>query len=124
MTLLEYLRAELAPLMRRRDKVALRAVRDAIGAIENAEISYLATPAVVGGQSEFVAKAVRFGDAERVVRQLDDPEMMTIARDQVEFRLEEAVRLRTAGRVDQALTLKAEALALSDRLDAYPSTGT
>lgn len=124
MTLLEYLRADLAPLMKRRDKVALRAVRDAIGAIENAEISYLTVSAAVGEQSEFVAKAVRFGDAERVVRHLDDPEMMTIARDQVGFRLEESARLRAAGRVDQALTLKAEALALADRLDAYPATGS
>jgi hypothetical protein len=62
-----------------------------------------------------------FGRAERVVHELDDPTMLAIARSQVELRLEEAARLRTAGRVDQALTLKAEALALADRLDEYPS---
>ena len=120
MTLLSYLRADLTPLMKRRDKVALRAVRDAIGAIENAAISYLGTPATAGPPSEFVAGAVRFGQAERVVRDLDDPAMLAIARGQVKSRLEEAARLRAAGRVDQALTLKAEALALADRLDAYP----
>lgn len=121
MLLLDYLRSDLVPLMKRRDKVALRAVRDAIGAIENAGVSYLATPALVGAPSDFVAGGVRFGCAERVVRELSDPEMMAIARGQVDDRLAESARFREVGRIDQALTLKAEALALADRLDAYPS---
>lgn len=120
MTLLTYLREDLATLMKRRNKVALRALRDAISAIENAETSYLATPAKVGAASEFVAGAVRFGMAERVVRELTDAEMLDLAREQVTRRLEEAARHRDRGNVDQALTLKAEALALADRLDAYP----
>ena len=120
MTLLTYLRHDLAPLMKRREKVALRAVRDAIGAIENAQVTYLTTPATVAATSEFVAGAVRFGCAERVRRELSDAEMMVLARAEVTRRLDESAHYREAGRVDAALTLKAEALALTDRLDAYP----
>lgn len=120
MTLLTYLRADLPRLMKRREKVALRAVRDVIGAIENAETSYLTTPAVVGAASEFVAGAVAFGHSERVVRDLSEAEMMALARDQVDKRLESAAQYREAGDVDRALMLKAEALALADRLDSYP----
>ena len=119
MTLLTYLRADLAKLMKRRDKVALNAVRDAISAIENAETSYVSTPATVGAPNEFVAGTVRFGHAERVVTELTAQQMMALAREQVELRLTEAANYRAAGRVDQALTLKAEALGLADRLDAF-----
>lgn len=120
MTLLTYLRHDLAPLMKRREKVALRAVRDAIAAIENAEVTYLTTPATVATVSEFVAGAVRFGQAERVRRDLSDAEMMALARAEVTRRLEDSAVLRDSGGVDAALMLKAEALALTDRLDAYP----
>lgn len=119
MDLMTYLREDLVRLMKRREKVGLRAVRDAISAIQNAETSYLTTPAKVGAATEFVAGALTFGQAERVVRDLSAEEMMTLARGQVERRLEEAVTYREHGRVDQALMLKAEALVLSDRLDAF-----
>jgi uncharacterized protein YqeY len=120
MDLLTYLREDLVRLMKRREKVGLRAVRDAISAIQNAETSYLTTPAKIGAASEFVAGAVTFGQAERVVRELSDAEMMALARAQVTRRLEDAVDYRQHGQVDRALMLKAEALALGDRLDAYP----
>lgn len=119
MTLLDHLRAELAPLMKRRDKVALRAVRDAIGAIENAEVQFVAPQATPETMNRFVAKAVPFGRQDQVVRQFTDAEMMGIARAAVDTRLVEAARLRASDRVDEALTMKAEALALADRLDAY-----
>ena len=105
--------------MKRRERVGLRSVRDAISAIQNAETSYIAKPAKVGAPSEFVAGAVTFGQAERVVRELSDDEMMTLAHGQVDRRLEDAATLRQHGQVDRALMLKAEALALQDRLDAY-----
>lgn len=120
MNLITYLREDLVRLMKRREKVALRAVRDAIGAIQNAETSYVAVPATVGPVSEFVAGAVQFGRAERIVRELTDAEMMDLARAQVSQRLEDAVKHRELGDIDGALMLKAEALALADRLDAYP----
>lgn len=120
MDLLTYLREDLVRLMRRREKVALRAVRDAISAIQNAETSYVTTPATVAPPSEFVAGGVRFGQAERVVRDLTDEQMMDLARGEVTRRTEDAVRYRELGDVDRALMLKAEALALADRLDAYP----
>lgn len=119
MNLLDHLRAELAPLMKRRETVALRAVRDAIAAVENAETSYLTAPAMVGAASEFVAGALEFGHAERIVRDLSDDEMLEIANQQVSRRLDGAARFRALGDVDAALTLKAEALALTDRLEAY-----
>ena len=124
MNLLTFLRADLAPLMKRRDKLALNAVRGAISAIENAEVTYLASPATVAAPSDFVAGAVRFGNAERVVRELPDAEMIELATAEVARRLAEADRLRTHERVDAALTLKAEALALQDRLDAYAAEAT
>ncbi|HEY3339207.1 MAG TPA: hypothetical protein VGK18_11930 [Propionicimonas sp.] len=119
MDLMTYLRNDLVRLMKRREKVGLRAVRDAIGAIQNAGTSYVLAPATVGAPTEFVAGAVCFGNSERIVRQLDAEEMMRLARGQVERRLEDAGILRQHGQVDRALMLKAEALALSDRLDAY-----
>lgn len=119
MDLMTYLREDVVRLMKRREKVGLRAVRDAISAIQNAETSYLTTPATVGAPSEFVGGAVAFGQAERVVRELSAEEMMGLARGQVERRLEDAALLRQHGQVDRALMLKAEALVLSDRLDAY-----
>ena len=122
MTLLSYLRADLTRLMKRRDRVALNAVRSAIGAIENAEVTYVTEPATVGAASDFIAGAVRFGCAERIVRELSDAEMIALATAEVTRRLDEADRLRGHGRVDAALTLKAEALALQDRLDSYPAT--
>ena len=119
MDLMTYLREYLVRLMKRREKVGLRAVRDAISAIQNAETSYLVSPAKVGSLSEFVAGAVTFGQAERVVRQLTGDEMMSLARGQVAIRLEDAATFREHGQVDRALMLKAEALVLSDRLDAF-----
>jgi len=119
MDLMTYLRDDLVRLMKRREKVGLRAVRDAISAIQNAETSYLTTPATVGAPSEFVGGAVAFGRAERVVRDLGADEMMALARGQVERRLQESVTYREHGQVDRALMLKAEALVLADRLDAF-----
>lgn len=119
MDLLTYLREDLVRLMKRREQVALRSVRDAISAIQNAETSYVTTPATIAPASEFVAGGVAFGHAERIVRELGDVEMMALARAEVSHRIEEAGRYRELGDVDRALMLKAEALALADRLDAF-----
>ena len=120
MTLLDYLREDLVRLMKRREKVGLRAVRDAISAIQNAETSYVTTPATSGlASSDFVAGGVAFGHAERVVQELTDAQMMELARAEVSRRPEEAARYRALGDIDRALMLKAEALSLADHLDAY-----
>jgi uncharacterized protein YqeY len=120
MTLLDYLREDLVRLMKRREKVGLRAVRDAISAIQNAETSYVTTPATSGlASSDFVAGGVAFGHAERVVQELTDAQMMELARAEVSRRLEEAAGYRALGDIDRALMLKAEALSLADHLDAY-----
>jgi len=120
MTLLDYLREDLVRLMKRREKVGLRAVRDAISAIQNAETSYVTTPATSGlASSDFVAGGVAFGHAERIVQELTDAQMMELARAEVSRRLEEAARYRALGDIDRALMLKAEALSLADHLDAY-----
>jgi len=121
MTLLDYLREDLVRLMKRREKVGLRAVRDAISAIQNAETRYVTSPARIAPASEFVAGGVAFGHAERVVRELPEEQMIALAQGEVTRRLEDAARYRVLGDVDRALMLKAEALALADRLDAYPS---
>jgi uncharacterized protein YqeY len=120
MTLLDYLREDLVRLMKRREKVGLRAVRDAISAIQNAETSYVTTPATSGlASSDFVAGGVAFGHAERVVQELTDAQMMELARAEVSRRLDEAARYRALGDIERALMLKAEALSLADHLDAY-----
>jgi len=120
MTLLDYLREDLVRLMKRREKVGLRAVRDAISTIQNAETSYVTTPATSGlASSDFVAGGVAFGHAERIVQELTDAQMMELARAEVSRRLEEAARYRALGDIDRALMLKAEALSLADHLDAY-----
>ena len=120
MKLLDYLRGDLVRLMKRREKVGLRAVRDAISAIQNAETSYVTSPATIAPASEFRAGGVTFGQAERVVRELSEVQEMALARGEVTRRLEDATRYRDLGDVDRALMLKAEALTLADRLDAYP----
>ena len=117
MTLLDYLREELVRLMKRREKVGLRAVRDAISAIQNTEMSYVTTSGLAS--SDFVAGGVAFGHAERVVQELTDAQMMELARAEVSRRLDEAARYRALGDIDRALMLKAEALSLADHLDAY-----
>ena len=120
MTLLDYLREDLVRLMKRREKVGLRAVRDAISAIQNAETSYVTTPATSGlASSDFVAGGVAFGHAERVVQELTDAQMMELARAEVSRRLEEAARYRALGDIDRALMLKAEAFSMADHLDEY-----
>jgi uncharacterized protein YqeY len=119
MTLLTYLREDLVRLMKRREKVGLRAVRDAISAIQNAETSYVTTQAPPPEGTDYVAGAVAFGHAERVVQELTDSQMMELARAEVSRRVDEAARYRALGDVDRALMLKAEALSLSDHLDAY-----
>jgi uncharacterized protein YqeY len=118
-TLLTALRADLAPLMKRRETVGLRAVRSAIGAIENAEVTYITDPYTAPLGTEYVAGVARFGFAERIVRELDDDEMAAIVRAGIDERLAEAARLREFGEIDRALMLKAEALILIDRLEAY-----
>ena len=120
MTLLDYLREDLVPLMKRREKVGLRSVRDAIAAIENAATEYREAEPVVTTATQHVAASVPFGQAERYVRTLTDAEMMALARGEVTRRLDDAVHYRGLGDVDRALMLKAEALTLADRLDAYP----
>ena len=120
MNLLDYLREDLVRLMKRREKVGLRAVRDAISAIQNAETSYVTTPATSGlASSDFVAGGVAFGHAERIVQELTHAQMMELARAEVSRRLDEAARYRALGDIDRALMLKAEALSLADHLDAY-----
>ncbi len=119
MTLLSYLREDLVRLMKRREKVGLRAVRDAISAIQNAETSYVTAPATIAPARDVVAGGVMFGHAERVVTELSDTQMMEIARAEVARRLDESARYRELGEKDRALMLKAEALALGDHLDAY-----
>ncbi len=118
-TLLRDLRAELPTPIRRREAVTLRAVRGVIGAIENAEVSYLTDPVAAPLTSDYIAGDTRFCYAERVVRELSDEEMIAIARDRVEEHLAEAARLRSLGQVDQALMIKAEALAINDRIEAH-----
>ncbi len=120
MTLLSYLREDLVRLMKRREKVGLRAVRDAISAIQNAETSYVTMPETSPvTDNGFVAGAVPFGHAERVVQELTDTQMMELARAEVSRRIDEAARYRALGDIDRALMLKAEALSLADRLDTY-----
>lgn len=118
-SLLDYLRSDLEPLMKRRAKLALRAVRDAIGTIENAETQYVLLPSASPETSSHLAGVVPFGMAERIVNDLSDADMTAIVTTLIENRLDEAARLRDSGRVDEALTLKAEARELQDRLDAY-----
>ena len=65
--------------------------------------------------------AERTGLTRRTLRQLDNEEMLALARGQVTGRLEDAAQLREHGQVDKALMLEAEALVLSDRLDAFTS---
>ena len=105
MTLLDYLREDLVCLMKRREKVGLRAVRDAISAIQNAETSYVTTPATSGlASSDFVAGGVAFGHAERIVQDLTDAQMMELARAEVSRRLEEARSRQYWARVRQAMS--------------------
>ncbi len=62
----------------------------------------LTTPDPFDLPSEHIAGAARFGTAERIVRELSDDEMLSIARAQVDVRLDEAVRYRSEGEVDRA----------------------
>lgn len=119
MDLVNFLRSDLAGLMKRRDKVALRAIRDVIGAIENAEVTHLLPQTALASPSSFVAGAVPFGQGDKVVKAVAADEQWAIATAQIDRRLEEARTYREAGRIDEALMAKAEALVIDQRLKAF-----
>lgn len=119
MDLITYLRQDLAGLMRSRDAVALRAIRDAIGAIQNAGITHRVSPEAAAEATDLLARGVSFGLGERIVAPVADVEALALARAEVTERHEQATLLRSVGQHDRAATLDAEALALSERLAAY-----
>jgi uncharacterized protein len=110
------LRSELAAAMRRRDTLAVSALRTALGALGNAEAvpAPASTPTT---SSEHVAGAhVGLGATEAPRRELSDDEAWCIVRAEVDERVEAAAALEILGRAGQAASLHAEADTLLDVL--------
>ena len=115
------LRRDLTVAMRARDGDAVRALRTALGAIDNAEA--VESDAATSGQvGEHVAGAsAGLGSSEAARRELGLDDVRVILAAQVQERTDEAEVYVAHGRADAAATLRAEAAVLRGYLDALPS---
>ncbi|BFU46184.1 hypothetical protein KRMM14A1004_44210 [Krasilnikovia sp. MM14-A1004] len=120
----ERLQAALVPAMKARDTAAVAALRSALAAIENA--AAVAAPdaapdagaAPVDGGGPFAKSTAGLGAAEVARRPQDDAEVERIVRAEIAERLAAADEYARLQRPEQAQRLRAEAQALSSRLDA------
>lgn len=92
--------------MKERDRVAVAALRSALGAIDNAEAVDDTVAAPMDG---VIAKSVPgLGAGEAPRRQLSDDDVVAIVRREVEDRQTTAEEYRAAGQPDHAARLDAE----------------
>ena len=109
----ETLRNELKTAMKARDRVAMTAIRSALGAIDNAEaVPIDAIPRA--GAAETSALGVGAADAAR--RELSETDVRALVAVEVEERRNSADELRSV-HVDRAEALDAEADVLAALLD-------
>ncbi|MFI1913119.1 hypothetical protein [Nocardia sp. NPDC020380] len=108
------LRAEIPRAMKARDRDATKALRSALGAIDNAEA--VDASDVQAGAIE--SSTVGLGTAERARRHLTESDIEAIVRNEITERLTAAAEYDSlAGGADRAAALRAEAAALTAHLD-------
>ncbi len=110
MTLTHHLRAALTAAMKARDPVAMRALRSALGALDNAqavELSHAPTsqPVIAGGVA-----GLGTGDVAR--KQLSFEEQLAVLHAEIAERRALADRYDGLGQLEEASRLRAEAAVL------------
>lgn len=105
------LRAGLTRAMKERDRVAVTALRSALGAVDNAEAVEDTVEAPTDG---VIAKSVPgLGAGEAPRRQLSEDDVVATVRREIEDRRTAADEYRAAGRPDHADRLDAESAVLA-----------
>lgn len=106
------LRAALAEALRRRDTIAVSALRSVLSAIGNAEA--VAAPAATGTTSaHFAGAAAGLGAGETSRRSLSDAEVSQILQAEISERLAAARDCESSGHAARAQRLRQEAGALT-----------
>ena len=109
------MRRALVEAMRARDATAVRALRSALAALDNAEAVPLDDAAARGTAIE--ASPVGVGAAEAARRDLTDDHVIEIVRAEVEERLHVAASLTAPAQAAHAAELRAEADVLRRFID-------
>lgn len=116
MSLHARMRQALPDAMRARDKVAVRALRATLAALDNAEAVSVGAAELRGVALE--ASPVGAGATEAVRRELSEDEMADIVRAEITERLDAAEKLTTPAHADRAAQLHEEVVVLRRFLDA------
>ena len=104
------MRAGLTAAMKARDMPAVRAIRSALGAIDNAEAVDTTVSADQIDTTSTIAGAVAGAGSTEVLRlTLGDAEITAVLRAEIDDRLSAADEYRTAGAIDRADLLSTEA---------------
>jgi uncharacterized protein len=104
------LRAGLTAAMKERDMPAVRAIRSAMGAIDNAEaVDTTVSADLIDATSTIAGAVAGAGSTEVRRRTLGDVEITAVLRAEIDDRLSAADEYRTAGALDRADLLSAEA---------------
>ncbi|WP_246258159.1 hypothetical protein [Amycolatopsis anabasis] len=117
MSLRARMRAALPEAMRARDRVAVKALRTALAALDNAEA--VPMPESRGGAIEH--SPVGVGAAEVARRELSETSIAEIVRAEATERLETAATLTGTAHAERAEQLRAEAAVLLRLLDEPPA---
>ncbi len=89
---------------------AVRAIRSALGAIDNAEaVDATVEPEMIDANSKIAGTVAGAGSTEVLRRTLDDAEITALLRAEIDDRLIAADEYQTAGATERADLLRAEA---------------
>ena len=113
------LRGALPGALKARDRVAVAAIRSALGAIDNAQAVEAPPAPLAGGVIAGAVTGLGAGEAPR--RELSRGEIAAIVRSEVADRRAAAEDYERAGRVDVAARLTAEADVLAAHLAVSPT---
>ena len=109
------MRRDLSQAMKARDRVAIAALRSALGEIANA--GAVTTEHASTAQGGDIAGAVPFGSAELAPRSMTDADSVAVVRREVSERDAAAEEFDKRGRHDRGSQLRAEADVLRRYLD-------
>ncbi len=110
------LRADLKTAIKSKDRVAIAALRSALGAIDNAEAVPIDHPAgdvpMTSGNEHVAGVALGLGAAEVERRHLTEADLRDIVAHEIRERMTSAEEYERLGRADAAERLRAEAAVL------------
>ncbi|MET0908103.1 MAG: hypothetical protein ABWZ99_01440 [Ilumatobacteraceae bacterium] len=108
------MRRALTTAMKARDMTTVRAIRSALGAIDNAEaVDSTVEPDLIDADSTIAGAVAGAGSTELRRRTLDDDDIDALLRAEIADRLAAVEEYRAAGATDRADLLDAEADVIS-----------